>query len=176
MNVKLLINLLNIVIHKQHIFVIQNLLKIVQNLLFGSGQKQTSLLLCQHSHWNPDEHAVIMVMLCNFRCSLLIVHLFSITNVVPWLIDLMQGHHRMVALARCYKPAFVFGIERPPNWIRQNYMLGQFRMFQTILRFVRLWYFLQRDEADTAQRRDFLITWRDSTLQLPYHMVYELKK
>ena len=30
MNVKLLINLLNRVIHKQHIFVIQNLLKIVQ--------------------------------------------------------------------------------------------------------------------------------------------------
>ena len=30
-------------------------------------------------------------------------------------------------------------------------------MFQTILRFVRLWYFLQHDEADTAQRSDFLI-------------------
>ena len=149
MNVKLLINLLNRVIHKQHIFLIQNLLKIVQNLLFGSGQKQTSLLLCQYSHWNPDEYAV---MLCNCRCSLLIVHLFSITYVVMWLIDL---HHGMVACARCYKPGYVFGIERPPNWIRQNYMPGQFRMTKTILRFVRLWYFLQHDEADTLKLMHF---------------------
>ena len=136
----------------------------------SSGLGRNKLLYyfnCQYSHWNPDEYAV---MLCNFRCSLLIVHLFSITYVVTWLIDL---HHGMVASARWYKTGYVFGIERPPNWIRQNYMPCQFRMSQTILRFVRLWYFLQHDEADTAQRSDFLITWRDSTLQLPYHMVYE---
>ena len=61
MNVKILISLLNRVIHKQHIFVIQNLLKIVQNLLYGSRQKQTSLLICQYSHGNPDEYAVMLV-------------------------------------------------------------------------------------------------------------------
>ncbi len=52
---------------------------------------------------------------------------------------------------------YVFAIERPPNWIRQNYIPGQFRMSHTMLRFVRLLYFLQHEEADTAQRSDFLI-------------------
>ena len=70
----------------------------------------------------------------------------------------------------------VFAIERPLDWICQNYMTSQFRMFQTMLRFVRLLYFLQHQEADMRKAVIFLdsqltVQWPKSEKQtiFPYH-------